>query len=251
MKVLKKDLRAPYWEGGGKNIGWIDGQRPTSIFIQSRRSVNRPIANREVMMTIVRIFAIALALLSSFATASLAQTTKPLTASEIKGFLNSLDDVEKLSKKYGDTQKENERAIAEAQKSLATGGPSPELMKRAASPLTTSLPMIRESEGLDEMRATIRKHGFSSVEEWADVGDRSFRAYAATKMEAEMPEMNAKMKEARESLKKSGLPPAQQEAMLKMMGAGTELMKAYEDVPAADKVAIKPFLKQIEGLEKR
>ncbi len=101
------------------------------------------------------------------------------------------------------------------------------------------------------MLATVKKHGFSSIEEWANVGDRSVRAYAATKMETEMPKMDEQMKEARESLKKSGMPPAQQEAMLKMMNAGSEMMKAYEDVSAADKKAIKPFWKDIEGLESR
>lgn len=212
-------------------------------------------------MNIIRIAVIFVALLS-FGFESAAESTAPLTAKSIKGFLDSLDDVEKLSEKYGDKEKpmkQQKRAMsaAEAQQQyssmadIAAMAPTQEQMKRAASPLTSSLPEIRASEGLDEMLATVKKHGFSSIEEWASVGDRSFRAYAATKMEAEMPKMNQQMQEARESLKASGMSAKQQEAMLKMMSGGSELMQAYEDAPAADKKAIKPFLKDIEALERR
>ena len=66
-----------------------------------------------------------------------------------------------------------------------------------------------------------------------------------------MPNMNEQMEKAREQLKNSGMPPAQQEAMMKIMGSSSELLKAYDDVSAADKKAIKPYLKDIEGMENR
>ena len=110
---------------------------------------------------------------------------------------------------------------------------------------------MSQNAGYGEMTATARRYGFSSVEQRATVGDSAVRAYAATRMDAELPKIQAQMDEMRANLKKSGMPPERQEAMLKMMDSGSALTKTFDDVSAADKTAIAPFQSQFEQLEIR
>lgn len=184
-----------------------------------------------------------------------AESSAPLTQDNIQRFLQSMPDVEKLGEKYADDEANGPlAAMASREQMTSQGGaagmaaPSKEQLERATSPLTTSLPGMRASKGYAEMVALVKRHGFSSVEEWATIGDRSIRAYAALQMETETPKVKEQMEEMRANLAKSGMPAAQQEAMLKMMNSSAEVLNTFADVPAADKQAIKPFAAQFEQL---
>ncbi len=191
----------------------------------------------------------------------------PLTSDRVSRFLDSLPDFEALGEKYGDEgqqppselgrkkRKNTKRrmqqppqgieGLAQAQEAAM---PTADQMKRAGSPFTSGLEEMRSSEGYDEMVATVKRHGFSSVEEWASVGDRAVRAFAATKMKQQAPEMNAQMEEMRKNLAQSGMPKAQQDAMLEMVDSTRETMKTFQDVPEADKKAVAPHLDRFEAL---
>jgi hypothetical protein len=181
--------------------------------------------------------------------------TQSLTQQDVQRFLQSMPDVEKLGEKYGDDDKAKGMGAMTSRDQMRSMGaganmapPSKELLERAAVPLTSSLAAMRGNDGYEEMVATVKRHGFSSVEEWATIGDRSIRAYAALQMEDQAPKVEAQMKEMRENLAKSGMPPAQQEAMLQMMNSSAEVMNTFADVPAADKQAVKPFSAQFERM---
>jgi hypothetical protein len=184
-----------------------------------------------------------------------AESTGSLTQRDIQSFLQSIPDVEKLSEKFTDDgQAAPLAAMAKRDQNAVMGGtpgmaaPSKEQLERAAAPLSFALPGMRANKGYPELVATVEKHGFSSVEEWAATGDRSIRAYAALRMETEAPKVEAQMKEMRANLAKSGMPAAQQEAMLKMLNSSADVMNTFADVPAADKKAVKPFASQFEKL---
>ncbi|MBW2726593.1 MAG: hypothetical protein JRE71_19605 [Deltaproteobacteria bacterium] len=184
-----------------------------------------------------------------------AESAAPLTQENVQRFLQSMPDVEKLGEKYADGERGGTLDILAARNQMAStrgasnmAPPTKEQLEIAAAPLTASLAGMRASAGYDEMVATVKRHGFSSVEEWATIGDRSIRAYAALQMDAEAPNIEAQMKEMRENLAKSGMPAQQQEAMLKMMSSSAEVLNTFADVPAADKKAIAPFAAQFEQL---
>lgn len=211
-------------------------------------------------------FALALALslaLAAAGTTALAADDVALTSDRVDRFLDSLPDVEVLGQKYGDAsekmskQKKNKRMNphgAAGMAGMAPGGdfshmmPSEAQMERAASPFTSNLEEIRASEGYGDMVSTVKKHGFSSVEEWAAVGDRAMRAFASLQMADEIPELDAQMEDMRKQLAQSGMPKAQQEQMLKMMDTGRVQMKKFQDVPQADLNAVRPHLKRFEEL---
>lgn len=186
---------------------------------------------------------------------SAAESTAPLTQESIQRFLQSMPEVEKLGEKYADGERGGPLdALAVRDQMAAMRGasnmppPTSEQLEIAAAPLTASLESMRASTGYDEMLAAVKRHGFGSVEEWATVGDRSIRAYAALRMEVEAPKVEAQMKEMRENLAKSGMPAQQQEAMLKMMSSSVEVLNTFADVPAADKKAVAPFAAQFDRL---
>lgn len=176
---------------------------------------------------------------------SIADSLPPLTQESIEQFLQSMDDVQKLGKKYRDDAK----AV-----NASTGRPSGMAMSneqqlaRAAAPISSALAEMRKSEGFGEMVATVKRHGFGDVEEWAKLGDRALRAYAAIRLEADMPKINAQMEQMRENLERSGMPAARQETMLKLMQPGAELMKQFEQIPAEDKRAVEPYMVQFRKL---
>lgn len=184
-----------------------------------------------------------------------AESSAPLTQENVQRFLQSMSDVQKLGEKFSDDVKGNPlAAMATRDQMIMQGGasgmapPSKIQLERAVAPLTSSLSSMRVHSGYDEMVAAVKRHGFDSVEEWATIGDRSIRAYAALQMETEAPELKAQMAEMKASLEKSGMPAAQQEAMLKMMDSSVEVMQAFADVSDADKKAVEPFAAQFEQL---
>lgn len=187
-----------------------------------------------------------------------AGSSAALAAEDIQHFLDSMPDFERLGEKYADREKNERKAreemAAERQRyaSMAPGqalaGPTPEQIERMKAPFSASLGEMRKSEGYDELVATVKRHGFDSVEQWAAVGDRSMRAYLAAKMETEMPKMDAQMEKLRGQLAQSGMSMDQQKAMMKMMDASSQTLSAFQDVPEADKSAIAPFVEQFDAL---
>jgi hypothetical protein len=189
------------------------------------------------------------------ASGSLADSLPPLTEESIQNFLQSIDEVRKLGEKYGVTGQDGQSLGSftkiRSASMVGPGGfgvPDKAQLARVEAPISLSLPEMRASDGYGEMVAAVKRHGFRDVEDWAMIGDRAVRAYAAIQMEAEMPRINAQMKQMRENLAKSGMPAARQEAMLKMMQPGADAMKNLAEAPAEDKQAIKPFAAQFKKL---
>lgn len=112
------------------------------------------------------------------------------------------------------------------------------------APYATGLKVMKESEAAayDKLGSIVKKHGFSSQEEWASVGDAIFLAFVAVKAEEANPGFTAAGMQdiPPEMLEK--MPPearAQFETTMKMV-------RAVGAVPVEDKTLVKPFLPQIE-----
>ena len=167
---------------------------------------------------------------------ALAQTSGPLTSDLIEGFIVSVRDLQEVGKKY------DGEGLMNPNMSLDEG------MERAAAPFSAAIAQIQGHEAYGEMRAVIERHGFSDVQQWALTGDRVMKAFVANKMGAEMPQMDAQMKQALEQIENSNMSAAQKETMLQMMQSSVQMMGAYADVPEADKAAVAPFMSTLESL---
>lgn len=173
----------------------------------------------------------------------------PLTSKVVKSFIDCMPEVQKLSEQFAE-ETSPVQAMAPHQRTKTPTGmpgmgqmPSSDDIERAATPFTSSLSEIRESKELDKMVALVKKHGFSGIEQWASVGDRAMRAYAALQMQSDLPKANKQIKEMRKQLAASGMPAAQQEAMLDMMTSSQKVMQQFSEVPDADKKAVEPHVK--------
>ncbi|MCP5040039.1 MAG: hypothetical protein GY944_03350 [bacterium] len=205
-------------------------------------------------MNMLRTLALSLALMFVGLPSAMGASSA-LDSDTIQRFLDSMPDVQKLAEKYPEdpqTAREEQMAMQNEYGAMAQSpamtGPSEEQLARVRAPFTSSLGEMRASEGYDEMVATVKRHGFDGVEQWAEVGDRAMRAYGASKMAAEMPKIEAEMKKLRENLAKSGMPIDQQKAMAQMMDSSSQMLSGFENVPEADKKAIEPFIPRFDKL---
>lgn len=113
-------------------------------------------------------------------------------------------------------------------------------------------PQLKASGYYKEYSNLLKKHGFSSVEQWADISNRIFAATMSAQMEQQNPGIKAQMQASMEQLNAANLPPEQQKMMMQMMQQTQAAFRAMEKVPAADTAIITkhlPALRKILNIE--
>ncbi len=159
-----------------------------------------------------------------------------LTDGDVRGFLNSMKELEVLSKNY------DEPVIADDVVSMEDAA------TRMMAPFSSGLEQMRGHAAYGQMLDIVRDNGFSGAEHWAGVGDRVMRAVLALTMEANMSGADAKIASALRELEASDLPEDQKTMMRNMMQTGNQMLQTFSDVPAADKAAVTPYLSEFENL---
>lgn len=168
-----------------------------------------------------------------------AQSSPPLTAEVVEAFVGSVPEIRQVGEKY------------DATPLVEPSGSMGDAMKQATAPFTAAVAQMRTHQAHEELLAIVQRRGFADLEQWAQTGDRVMRAFVAAKMDAEAPRMNDQMKQALEQLERSGMPASQKEQMRQMMMSSQQMMGALNDVPAADKAAVTPFIPMIDALDRQ
>lgn len=178
---------------------------------------------------------IALATVLSFLLGlSHAQAAQALNGDIINRFIDSLVALQPLQEKY---QGESWASAANS-----TGDESGD----GISLMSDSLEAMKGHEAYAEVARTVKAHGFSSPEQWGEIGDRIFKAYAAASMEAERPGSRREMEEAMRELENADMPAAQKQMMQQSMGQAMATIKSLTDAPQADIEAVQPYMAEIE-----
>lgn len=160
----------------------------------------------------------------------------PLTDDRIQSFIDSLSDTKKLGEEYPDLEREND-------------GPPKDMTR----PLSSSLEeRERHPEAEAKLEDLVQDHGFESVREWAETGDRIYVAMIAIgirEMPAEQREMMRNTPELDLSEGMYANMPEAQKAKLKqtadsMRGA----LEAADNAPEADIEAVRPFRSQLKTM---
>jgi hypothetical protein len=165
-----------------------------------------------------------------------AQTPDSLTPDIVQGFVDSVQDLREISKRYN------------ADEIMSPTASGDKTMAQTATPFSTAISRMQGHPAFNEMKATILKRGFSDVDSWAAIGDRIMKAYAANSMETEMPQMDEQMKQALEQIEKSNMTEEQKEGMRQMMQSSMQMMNSYGDVSEVDRAAVLPYMPVIENL---
>ncbi len=165
--------------------------------------------------------------LSFFTFAGLAHAEQPLTQKVITNWLNSLDALEAWSKK-------NEEAFNRLETNDQDNGLSPEVM----------ISELKATGLYSDAAALMRKQGFNSPEEWADVQVRIMKATMSLQMEVEAQntDIQAEIDKIRSN---PDIPQEYKDQMIAMMESSKQTLEALSNASPADKAAVKPFLGQI------
>lgn len=165
-----------------------------------------------------------------------------LTSATVRNFIDSLKDIEQLSKKY-----ENDPVFDSAANQSVD-----QTMQRIESPFSTMTNSMEGSKIYNEFVIIVKRHGFDSAEQWSLVGNRIYRAMAAIQMDKEMSgDMESQMTQAQEKMKSSGMPAEQQRMMMEMMTASRHVMQQFRNVPQTDREVVKPYIAEFEQLGNR
>jgi len=156
-----------------------------------------------------------------------AQAEQPLNDKIINSWLSSLDALEAWSKKH-------EEAFSKLEENDQDNGMSPESM----------IAELKAAGLYSDAAALLRKYGFKSPEDWADVQVRIMKAVMSLQMEAEAQhtDMQAEIEKIR---KNSDIPAEYKEQMIAMMESSKKMLEEMSNAAPEDKAAVKPHLDKI------
>lgn len=107
---------------------------------------------------------------------------------------------------------------------------------------------LKASGHYDEYTSLLKKNGFSSVEDWADISNRIIEAVMSASIKKQDPAVMAQMKASMEQLNAANLPPEQKKMMMQMMQQSQDMFKSMDNVPAADVSLISKHLPALTKL---
>ena len=172
-----------------------------------------------------------------FTVSTSAQSAELLTPQNIEGYIDSVRDLQEISKKYGAEKIVN--------LDISSGGS----MAGAASPFSMAIAQMKGQQAYNEMLEVIKRHGFSDLDKWGTTADRIMRAFAANSMKTELlPQMDEQMQQALAQIEKSDMTDEQKDAMRQMMQSSIQMMDIYADVPETDKAVVLPFMSDLKNL---
>ncbi len=154
---------------------------------------------------------------------------EPLTSQQVERFIASMPELTALGEKHADNQPRN---------------------IDPARPLGSSLELMdRQSPSYSDLSELASRHGFSSPEQWADVGDRVMSTYAVASSGLPTSEVDAAYKEAVANIKKNpDLPAAKKEAILAGMEKGHQRNMNARQASEQDISAVRPHMAKLDKL---
>lgn len=174
--------------------------------------------------------ALAALLISTFALAA-----DTLESKQIEQWIEAMPEMQAWGKK-------NEAALMEHQNRENL---LPESTEEMVKP-------IKDAGLYDEAEALVKKYGFDSPEQFSDISLQLISAMASIKMAGEdsvsLAELQKEMESSKAQLEASPLPAAQKQAMLNQMQQAQKMYERMQNVPEADKAAVKPYMEQIEAV---
>lgn len=184
------------------------------------------------------------ALLASSALAAAAKDAAPLTTEQVRALLETLPEISDLGAEYDEAD--------DPLPQIAGGNeedPQAAMERMRSGMLSGAVSELRAHSAWEKFESITKKHGFDSVEQWANVGDRVMAGFLQLQLAKEAPDLQAQMTEARESIVGNpNIPEAQKKMMLeqfeRQMGMFSALQSS-ELVQPGDMAVIEPLVGEI------
>jgi len=155
-----------------------------------------------------------------------------LSAKQVESFIASMGSVDTLADEMA---KEGKQEALQANMQAMTN--------EGFLPYTSSIKVLKDKFGGDyeKLGGIVKKHGFSSQEEWAGIGDAVMLSYMALKAEESNPNYAAASAQMTPEMM-ANLPPETRA----QVEQGMKMMNAIKAAPAEHKSVVKPFIPNIE-----
>lgn len=155
-----------------------------------------------------------------------------LTDQTIRSFISSLEALQGMEDDYDELATEE------------NDGEMPDMSRIFSS-------SVEEMKGRDmynELEDVVQQHGFSSPEQWGEIGDRIFHAWGALEMGKQSGDMNQEMARAMEEIDNNPhMSEAQKQQMREMMGGAMSAVEQAANAPEADKQAVRPHIEALRA----
>lgn len=157
-----------------------------------------------------------------------------LTEANVRAFLDSLQAAEPVLMEHEDELNEFDDEAESADFSAI---------------FSSGLEQMKGHAVYNDIEKVIKRHGFSSVEQWAQTGDQVFQAWFALEMETQGPAAQQEMQRALAEIDSNPHMTEDQKAQMRaMMGSAMNTMNAAKDVPDDAKRAVRPFMDELRAM---
>lgn len=160
-----------------------------------------------------------------------------LTDAEIKNFISSMQDVQAFDDEYEDIDD------FEGHEDEMLAGDD---MTVQEEPLLKSIQRMKGHDIYNKLEDVVRKHGFSDLEQWAQVGDRVMKAFIGIHIGDQQPNMQAEMEASiREIDENPHMTEEQKDEMKQMMRNAMSSMEKMTDAPSEDMDALRSHIDEL------
>lgn len=172
-----------------------------------------------------------LVMLANLLAAGITQA-EPLTEDKIQSFIDAQESLPDFDAKYPGLDAATDELLD------------------MARPVSSAMPALQQfPEVRKNLEETVTKHGFDSIEEWAEVGDRVYLAQFAISMQDMSAEERAMSEQMMSADHLEEMPEHMRERMRAMAAQSRQMMAAVENVPQEDIEKVRPFMSQLDPEE--
>lgn len=159
-----------------------------------------------------------------------------LTDQTIRSFISSLEALQGMEDDYDE--------LADELANEKDDGEMPDMSRIFSS----SVEEMKGHDMYNKLEDVVQQHGFSSPEQWGEIGDRIFHAWGALEMGKQSGDMNQEMARAMEEIDNNPhMSEAQKQQMREMMGGAMSAVEQAANAPEADKQAVRPHIEALRA----
>lgn len=172
-----------------------------------------------------------LVMLANLLAAGITQA-EPLTEDKIQSFIDAQNSLPDFDAKYPGLEAATDELLD------------------MARPVSSAMPALQQfPEVRKNLEEAVTEHGFDSIEEWAEVGDRVYLAQFAISMQDMSAEERAISEQMMSADHLEEMPEHMRERMRAMVAQSRQMMAAVENVPQEDIEKVRPFMSQLDPEE--
>lgn len=185
----------------------------------------------------IRLHPVLLTVIYLLALSSISAHAETLTDQTVRSFISSLEELQTMEDEFSELTEDfsDEEDAAE--------------MPDMSRIFSSSVEEMKGHDMYNELEDLVQQYGFSSPEQWGEIGDRIFHAWGALEMGEQSGDMNQEMARAMEEIDNNPhMSEAQKQQMREMMGGAMSAVEQAANAPEGDKRAVRPHMEALRSV---